>query len=132
MRGVVASLLVALAGCSTPTIGKPPDWPESPEGAASCIRLDVVVAYLTSLKEQVIDAWVLPQGVPADREVTIGFILEPSGRLARAAVFEASSRRLAFSALRAVKSVAFPPPPVGAECVAGITIVGFFDNPASF
>jgi hypothetical protein len=59
----------------------------------------------------------------------LGFVLDEQGRPARVAVFEASDRDIARSALRAFEDAAPFPIPAGAECVAGVPIAGTFRNP---
>jgi hypothetical protein len=129
-RALLPTLLAGLACQSDPVIGRPPDWPTVQDRSVmeACLRNPEVTAYLVRQRDRMLLRWNLPD-VSAGQEVQIGFILRDDGTISRAAVFEASDRTLARSALKALSETSPEPPPPEAGCLVGLPMRGTFSNP---
>jgi hypothetical protein len=128
---ILASMLaMACRSQSGPEIGRPADWPTPDSAARACLEHPEARDYLKRASDRVLEKWRLPEGTKADHRVVLGFVLDAQGRPVRVAVFEASNRDIAQSALRAFEDAAPFPIPAGAECIAGVPIAGTFRNPA--
>ena len=122
--------LLVLASCTALEIGRPADWPETNTRAGrSCMESPYVRAVLRSVKDRVLHQWRLPGGIAANETVVLGFILDANGRVVRSAVFEASNRALAYSALHAIDGSEPFDIPADAMCLAGVPFVARFTNP---
>ena len=86
-------------------------------------------AYLTSVREAVYRAWQLPPKSRPNQRVTLRFVVDRQGSIGNVAILKASDPQLAQSAVRALEQAGPYPIPTGAECIAGLKIVGTFSNP---
>jgi TonB family protein len=73
--------------------------------------------------------WQLPPRSRPRQRVTLRFVLDAQGVVGDVKVIEASDRDLARSAIQALKEAEPISIPPGAECIAGLKIVGTFSNP---
>ena len=115
--------LFALAGTSLGADAPPP--------ADACLDRPSVVVYLHDVQDRVMDTWLLPEDLVANREVVVRLEFSGDGTLVRYRLASFTSHRLAQSVERALQQVGpFADVPPEARCLLGRTIVTTFRNPA--
>ena len=95
-----------------------------------CMGRPEVQAYMQHIKSRVLNRWVLPANVQANRTVTLRFVLDPAGTANRVAFVTAEDNVLGESAVKAMRSASpFDQMSDRVRCLAGTPIVATFRNP---
>jgi hypothetical protein len=95
-----------------------------------CLQSPAVKTYLGTVKQRMLDRWVLPPGVDANRKVTLRFNLDVAGSVSKVSNFEAQDNALGASAVDALHAASpFPPMSDDVRCLANRPLVGTFSNP---
>jgi hypothetical protein len=95
-----------------------------------CMSRPEVQAYMQHIKSRVLNRWVLPPEVEANRSVTLRFVLDPAGTANRVAFVSAEDKVLGASAVKAMRSASpFDQMSDRVRCLAGNPIMATFRNP---
>ncbi len=95
-----------------------------------CMGRPEVQAYMQHIKSRVLNRWVLPSNVQANRTVTLRFVLDPAGTANRVAFVSAEDNVLGESAVKAMRSASpFDQMSDRVRCLAGNPIMATFRNP---
>jgi hypothetical protein len=95
-----------------------------------CMSRPEVQAYMRHIKTRVLNRWVLPPEVAANREVTLRFVLDPAGTANRVGFVSADDKVLGASAVKAMRSASpFDQMSDRVRCLAGNPIMATFRNP---
>jgi hypothetical protein len=132
LRAASAIALLALAACSSPGPTDPLLSPPAPDPElAACLEQPAVEAHVEAVKQRLLDAWELPDGLRADQELTVLFKIDSQGELFLALVPDAGASELEDSALAAIESAKpYPPLPDEAACLRERHFRAIFRNPA--
>lgn len=125
----IAPSILGLLACQhiNLEIGKPEGWPTSTPLNFGCRSNGAVNSFMNDVAQEIFDKWDLPRRSRGTSSVRIGFVLGADGEIVRSAIFEAIDRRLARSALRALRDSAPFPPLIGPKsCLIEKSIVGTF------
>lgn len=95
-----------------------------------CYARPEVKSYMSTVQSRVLDRWMLPPGVDANKRVTLRFRIDPAGSATKVSVVRAEDNALGASAVDALRSASpFPPMSDAVRCLARIPITGTFKNP---
>ncbi len=95
-----------------------------------CMGRPEVRAYMQHIKSRVLNRWVLPSNVQANRTVTLRFVLDPAGTANRVSFVSAEDNVLGESAVKAMRSASpFDQMSDRVRCLAGNPIMATFRNP---
>ncbi len=101
------------------------------EGVVPCFESGFVVRYLKLVEERTQKRWQVPEGVSADAEVKLRFVLDSSGAATQVEYIGNTEPALGNSAVEALRAASpFPPMDDNVRCLARKKLRGTFSVPA--
>ncbi len=96
----------------------------------ACIARPEVAAYMQGIHDRVVERWILPPGLDANRSVKLRFRLDVAGSATSVSLVEADDNALGASAVDALRAASpFPPMPEAVRCLSDFSLIGTFTNP---
>jgi hypothetical protein len=97
------------------------------EGVVGCFESAYVLRYLALVTKRTEKRWKVPEGVPEDTRVQLGFVLDSSGAPTQVKFAENTQTNLGNSAVAALRAASpFPPMNDNVRCLAGKRLTGTF------
>jgi hypothetical protein len=103
----------------------------SAEGVVPCFQSAFVIRYMKDVEQRTHKRWQVPEGVPADTEVRLRFMLDSSGNATQVEYVGDTDPVLGNSAVAALRAASpFPPMNDNVRCMANKKLRGTFSVPA--
>jgi TonB family protein len=97
-----------------------------------CVKRPEVMAYLKEVRSRIFTRWVLPADMPPNQVVSLLFVLNADGSIARVRTLGSDNPELAASAVKAFQAAApFPAMSENVRCAAGKSLTADFRNPTA-
>ena len=96
----------------------------------ACLARPEVTTYMQDIHDRMLERWILPPGVDADRKVQLRFRLDVAGSATSVSLVESDDNALGASAVDALRAASpFPPMPEAVRCLSDFSLIGTFTNP---